>query len=1133
MKKRIAALILVAVMVLGILPATAFATGDFTISLSDETADVGEYITLAVAFANMPDTGIGSFTYTLDYPKDTLELVGFAQGSITGTFRGGVQTGVVTWYSDAAFADNGDNIFSVTFKVKEGALNGKYDVKLLETELVTLEYDAVSAVYEAGSVTVTGGLEVTPDVVISTTETEYTYGDEVQPLVATVTNMDNLAHDEGYPIFHWFKTSADTNGVVQVHTGDTYTPEVDYVEGGAYYWCEPANKYNGNWDMSQTRSNTINITFHKADQDVGYGVEHTVYGDTDLTDNIEIFKYVGEDEIDVSANCTYLINGGTYTYAELGNLKLNAGNYNCVVTIPGDDNHNEAEVEFTLKVGKATPGMTVAPPAVTVVKNLTEQLNVTWTGVVDGDELIPTFKSKKTSIATVDANGLITGVKVGETTITVSFAGNENYNKVDDVTITVTVTDKLLAEVTFGASAAEKTYTEAGYTLGDFITAEATADQADGTITYSFNGQTYTWAELQAVPVKNVGTYEVTAQFVSDTHVGSASVTVEIVKAEQAALVVTVADGITYGDDLGEAVTVEGGSTDGEVICVVRDSEGGLAYVGDLAYAELNAGEYTVEVTMAGDENYNEVSAVAALVINKVKVAIPTAKTGLTYTGEVQVGVEDGEHYYVVSGGSNVTAGGYMAWVSLNDTTNYEWSEPFGGKVEWQIDKAAAENLTAEVSLRYNDTTAKDILDMIVGKLPGAETRLAVTSATTESALVVIGEDKTTFALAEGLEEQEASATIVVKFTSLNYEESTMTITVNVMEKDELPEGVLTITGGTLTYNGKAQTWEKAKLKSGYNKANLTYTYSGNMTDAGTYTVTVVYDDGVNYGEASATVVIDPAKPDIKFTRSGIKKGMILDELIENGNLTVTVTFGGETVTGTFTWNEEEGTEIKRGKSYNYTFTPDSANFQTFTGKYKPLASSSGGGGGSSSSSSVTYVDVQTSDWFSGAVDYVTNLGLMNGTGDGTTFEPGTDVTRAMVVVTLWRMEGSPEVKYDMAFTDVADGLWYTEAIRWAASKGIVTGYDDGTAFGPTDVITREQLATMLYRYANRSAASGDPLASFPDGAETSAWAKEGMSWAVSVGLLSGDGEGDLNPTDTASRAELATILMRYVQNVR
>ena len=130
-------------------------------------------------------------------------------------------------------------------------------------------------------------------------------------------------------------------------------------------------------------------------------------------------------------------------------------------------------------------------------------------------------------------------------------------------------------------------------------------------------------------------------------------------------------------------------------------------------------------------------------------------------------------------------------------------------------------------------------------------------------------------------------------------------------------------------------------------------------------------------------------------------------------------------------------------------------------------------------------------------------------------------------------MEGSPEVKYDMAFTDVADGQWYTEAIRWAASKGIVTGYDDGTAFGPTDVITREQLATMLYRYANRSAASGDPLASFPDGAETSAWAKEGMSWAVSVGLLSGDGEGDLNPTDTASRAELATILMRYVQNVR
>lgn len=1145
MKKRVLALVLAVIMLLAMVPVVAFATEFAKVEFSASSAEIdlkkNTVATVTISIDKNPGLcnglckiSAGKFegadydfadVFTYDVPDG--DIIPSGPGFAAMTVMGNEADGTVGWYAVNNTTTTGE-AFTCTFNVSPNALNGTYEIVFTFYDMYnndgTVSFTAESV---SGYITIKNGLnkqDFEPQITGESGNVEYTYDPAVTTAELSVTAT--VKAESAELTYQWYNedgTKAEGEGA----TSATFKPVLPAVDSSATYYCVVTATSDKGAFIA--RSEDMTVTHKKADQNgFGYEVEHTTYGDTDLTDNIKI---VDAEDHDISENCTYFIDGRTYTYEELKNLKLNVGTYECVATIAGDENHNDGTRDFPLKIEKATPVLNVAPTTLTVVKGLTESLTVTLTGV-DGDVLTPTYKSGKTSVATVDANGLITGVKEGETTITVSFKGDNYYNKVDDVKVTVTVTNKLSAEVTFAASATEKTYTEAGYTLGDFITAEATADQADGEITYSFGGQTYTWEELKAVSVKNVGTYEITAQFVSDTHVGSATVTVEIEKAEQAALDVTVADGITYGDDLSEVVTVTGGSSTGTVTYTVKKGEDEVFNGTDLSTCELDAGEYTVEVTKAGDDNYNAVSAEAALVINKVKVAIPTAKTGLVYNGTAQVGVEDGEHYYVVSDGSYVNAGSYQAGVSLKDTTNYEWSEPFGGKVEWQIDKAAAENLNDEVSLRYNDTTAKNILDMIVGKLPGAETMLAVKSAATESALVVIGEDKTTFALADGLEEQEAAATIEVVFTALNYEESTMTITVNVMKKEALPEGALTIDGGSLIYNGKAQTWEKAKLKSGYNKANLTYTYSGNMTDAGSYTVTVVYDDGVNYGEASAAVTINPAKPTIKFTKSGIKKDMILDELIENGNLTVTVTFGGETVTGTFAWNEEEGTEIKRGKSYNYTFTPDSANFQAITGKYKPLASSSGGGGGSSSSS-VTYVDVHPSDWFSGAVDYVTNMGLMNGTGDGTTFEPNADVTRAMVVVTLWRMEGSPEVKYDMAFNDVADGLWYTEAIRWAASKGIVTGYDDGTAFGPTDVITREQLSTMLYRYADRAAASGDPLASFPDGAATSAWAKQGMSWAVSTGLLNGDGEGKLDPTDTASRAELATILMRYVQTVR
>ena len=176
-----------------------------------------------------------------------------------------------------------------------------------------------------------------------------------------------------------------------------------------------------------------------------------------------------------------------------------------------------------------------------------------------------------------------------------------------------------------------------------------------------------------------------------------------------------------------------------------------------------------------------------------------------------------------------------------------------------------------------------------------------------------------------------------------------------------------------------------------------------------------------------------------------------------------------------------------------------------------------------------TFTDVPATHWAAGAVEFVTSQGLLQGTG-ASTFAPGQPMTRAMLVTALWREAGSPVVNYAMDFDDVAEGQWYTEAVRWAASEGIVAG--TGKGFSPDAALTRESLAAILFRYAGGQA-DGDSLDSYADGAGVSAWAREAMNWAVAQGLITGKSGGRLDPGGTASRAEVSAILMRYVQSAQ
>ncbi|MDU3014073.1 S-layer homology domain-containing protein [Flavonifractor plautii] len=180
------------------------------------------------------------------------------------------------------------------------------------------------------------------------------------------------------------------------------------------------------------------------------------------------------------------------------------------------------------------------------------------------------------------------------------------------------------------------------------------------------------------------------------------------------------------------------------------------------------------------------------------------------------------------------------------------------------------------------------------------------------------------------------------------------------------------------------------------------------------------------------------------------------------------------------------------------------------------------------------FTDVTSGDWFYDAVAYVYDKGMMEGTTD-TTFAPTMNLTRSMIAQVLYNLEERPEAPGAAGFPDVAAGAWYADAVNWAAARGIVKGYDTG-AFGPEDSVTREQLAAILYRYAQAkgydTTQGGMAVREFSDSASISDWAQTAMSWAVNAQVLSGKGNGVLDPQGTATRAEVAQMLMNFGEHV-
>lgn len=179
------------------------------------------------------------------------------------------------------------------------------------------------------------------------------------------------------------------------------------------------------------------------------------------------------------------------------------------------------------------------------------------------------------------------------------------------------------------------------------------------------------------------------------------------------------------------------------------------------------------------------------------------------------------------------------------------------------------------------------------------------------------------------------------------------------------------------------------------------------------------------------------------------------------------------------------------------------------------------------------FLDVSRNDWFYSAVEYVVNHDVMSGVSDSS-FAPNATLTRGMLVQILYNLEDRPDNNGINIFTDVTTDAWYTDAVIWANNENIVSGMGEGI-FAPNAEITREQMALMLYNYAQckgYDVSASAELSAFTDGADVSSWASHAVQWAVAEGLMSGMGNGTLAPQGTATRAEVSSIMMRFMENI-
>ena len=549
--------------------------------------------------------------------------------------------------------------------------------------------------------------------------------------------------------------------------------------------------------------------------------------------------------------------------------------------------------------------------------------------------------------------------------------------------------------------------------------------------------------------------------------------------------------------DSGATLTVDGGTLTGGVTGTVNYKVTGVSLSSDTL--TLNVGESSTLTATITPDNATDKSVAwesdapgVATVENGTVTAIKAGTATITATAADGSG-EKATCTVTVNAAETVP----VQSVSL-DKTSLELTE----------DETA--QLTATV--KPDDATNKNVT------WESSNTSVATVNATGEVTAIGAGTATITVTTVDQSKTATCEVTVTaapVPVTGVSLNKDSTSLTVGGTE-------TLTATVKPEDATNKAVTWTSS------NSTVATVDQNGVVTAVapGAATITVTTADGSFTAACTVTVTrpyIPPANPNYRITVEATQGGTLAaDPTAAKEGATVTLTpvpdrgFALDTLAVTDRFGEPVAVTEQAGGTYTFTM-PNGQVTVTVTFEEIPLP----------------FTDVTEGDWFYDAVRYAYENSLMDGVGDSL-FAPNSDTTRAQLVTILYRMEGEPEVSGTSGFTDVEADTWYTDAVAWAAANGIVNGVSE-TEFAPGKDITREQLATILFRYAEAKgydvSARAD-LSAYPDADQIQSYAAESVAWAVAEGLIQGFEDNTLRPAGNATRAQIATILMRFCEGV-
>ena len=685
----------------------------------------------------------------------------------------------------------------------------------------------------------------------------------------------------------------------------------------------------------------------------------------------------------------------------------------------------------------------------------------------------------------------------------------EEYYIPVTVELSVEVTPKSIsgASIVLGASL---TYT------GEELTQTVAGVSVDGV---NLDPQDYAVTNNKAT---DAGTYTLTI-----TGTGNYTDTVtkqwSIAKAEPTVTAPTAKTGLKY-TGTAQALIKEGTASGGTMVYSLE--EGG-AYTTNLPQG-TNAGDYTVWYKVEGDKNYIDTIPVEIPVsIGKANLTVtadnkqiyegsPDPTYTASYSGFVNNETKDvlsGELKFTCDYTTSSQPGSYDITPSGLTSTNYDIKFENGTLTVVEVGDifppvAKGLTYTGKAQKLIDPATAEDDVDLFY-KLDGSSFSKTIPEATDAGTYTVYWK-----AEKDGTTVDNGSLTVIIKKAPLTVKANDIWVYAG-----DTPKFTATITGYVNGEDGR-ELDGKLAFRCGYSEK---YSKPGSR-----HTITPEGLRADNYHIAFETGILtvkDPLSPRFNVYVLDSKHGTVEADCryARKGDvvtLTIKPDWGYELETLTVT--DSHGYELKLTYHSNgtYTFTMPRDNVTVkaiFTVRDMP------------------FVDVPGDAWYAGGVRYVYAHGLMNGTGSWR-FSPNRTTTRAMIATILYRMEGSPRVYGTSQFGDVEAGSWYEDAVIWATQNDIVEGYTSKT-FGPNDPITREQMAAMLYRYADycrcdMSAGRYVDLSKYSDMNEISDYAIPALRWAVGEEIIQGRTGKRLAPTDTATRAEVAVMLMRFCEDV-